>query len=193
MSKLNDNEQAFKFSFCWKTLYEMDPGTLSWWLTHWGRVTHIYVGKLNIIGSDNGLSPGQRQAIIWTNDRILSIRPLATNFNETLIGIQTSSFKKMYLKMSSAKWCPFCLGLNVLKVSHVHCQSTSSTSWQSWSPGSTQGSRHHPWIKAIFSIVLLAWHNWCYVEIMLNVTENILKPLLWAPEDESFTIFPREN
>ena len=30
-------------------------------LTHWGRVTHICVSKLTIIGSDNGLSPGRRQ------------------------------------------------------------------------------------------------------------------------------------
>ena len=77
-------------------------------------MTHICVGKLNNIGSDNGLSPGRRQAIIWTNARILSIRPLATNFNEILIGIQEFSFKKMYLKMSSVKSRPFCLGLNVL-------------------------------------------------------------------------------
>ena len=33
-------------------------------LTHWGQVTHKCVGKLTIIGSDNGLSPGRRQAII---------------------------------------------------------------------------------------------------------------------------------
>ena len=45
-------------------------------LTHWGRVTHICVGKLTIIGSDNGLSPERRQAIIWTNDGILLIGPL---------------------------------------------------------------------------------------------------------------------
>ena len=32
--------------------------------THSGRVTHICVGNLTIIGSDNGLSPGRRQAII---------------------------------------------------------------------------------------------------------------------------------
>ena len=32
-----------------------------------GRVTHICVGHLTIIGSDNGLSPGRRQAIIWSN------------------------------------------------------------------------------------------------------------------------------
>ena len=67
-------------------------------LTHWGRVTHICVGKLTIIGSDNGLSPGRRQAIICTNGGILLIRPLGTNFSEILIGIQTFSFKKMHLR-----------------------------------------------------------------------------------------------
>ena len=44
-------------------------------LTHWGRVTHICVVKLTIIGSDNGLSPGRRQAIILTNAGILLIGP----------------------------------------------------------------------------------------------------------------------
>ena len=67
-------------------------------LTHWGRLTHICVGKLTIIGSDNGLSPWRRQAIIWTNVGILLIRPLGTNFGEILIGIQMFSFKEMYLK-----------------------------------------------------------------------------------------------
>ena len=83
-------------------------------LTHWGRVTHICVVSLTIIGPDNGLSPGWRQAIIWTNAWILLIGPWGTNFSEILIGIQTFSFKKMHLKMSSEKWRPFCLGLNVL-------------------------------------------------------------------------------
>ena len=44
-------------------------------LTHWGRVIHICVSKLTIIGSDNGLSPGRRQAIIWTNAGILLTGP----------------------------------------------------------------------------------------------------------------------
>ena len=83
-------------------------------LTHWGRVTHISVSKLIIIGSDNDLSPGRRQAIIWTNDGILLIGTLRTNFSEMLIEIRTFSFKKVGLKVSSAKWRPFCLGLNVL-------------------------------------------------------------------------------
>ena len=84
-------------------------------LTHWGRVTHICVRNLTIIGSDNGLSPGRRQAIIWINAGILLIGPLGTNFSEILIAIITFSFKKMHLKMSSGKWRPCCLGLNVLR------------------------------------------------------------------------------
>ena len=56
-------------------------------LTHWGRVTHICVNKLTIIGSDNGLSLGRCQAIIWTNAGILLIGPLGTNFSEILIEI----------------------------------------------------------------------------------------------------------
>ena len=40
------------------------------------------VSKLTIIGSDNGLSPGRRQAIIWTNAGIVLIGPLETNFSE---------------------------------------------------------------------------------------------------------------
>ena len=71
-------------------------------LTHWSRVTHIYVSKLTIFGSGNDLSPGRRQAIICTNVRILLIWPLGINFSEIFIKIHISSFKKMHLKMSSA-------------------------------------------------------------------------------------------
>ena len=68
-------------------------------LTHWGWVTHICLDNITIIGSDNGLSPGLHQAIIWTNAGILLIRPLVTNFSKILIGNQTFSFKKIHLKM----------------------------------------------------------------------------------------------
>ena len=60
----------------------------------WGRVTHLCVSKLSIIGSNNGLAPGRRQAIIWTNAGILWIEPLGKSYR---------SFKKMHLKMSSMK------------------------------------------------------------------------------------------
>ena len=61
-------------------------------LTHWGWITHICVSTLTITVSDNGLSPGRRRAIIWTNDAILLIESLGTNLIEI----------------------PFCLGLKVL-------------------------------------------------------------------------------
>ena len=51
-------------------------------LTHWGRVTHGFVSKLTIIGSDNGLSPERHQAIIWTNAEILLIWTLGAHFGE---------------------------------------------------------------------------------------------------------------
>ena len=81
-------------------------------LTQWGLVTHICVGKIIIIGSDNALSLGWRQAIIWTNAGILLIGPLLMNFSEILIEFNTYLLKKMHLK-TSAK-CIFRLGPNEL-------------------------------------------------------------------------------
>ena len=77
-------------------------------------MTHICVSKQTIIGLDNGLSPDRRQAIIWTNAEILLIRSLGTKYSEILSAIHAFSFKKINVKMSSAKWRPFCLGRNVL-------------------------------------------------------------------------------
>ena len=58
-------------------------------------MTHTCVNKLAIIGSDKGLSPDWRQAIIWANAGILLIGPLGTNFSEILIEILAFSFKKI--------------------------------------------------------------------------------------------------
>ena len=100
------------FSFQ-KMCYKMSPGKWQPFClslntsTHWGRVTHICLSKLNTIGSDNGLSSHWCQAIIWTNAGISLIWPIGTNFNEMLIKILTFSLKKMLLKIQSAKMCPF--------------------------------------------------------------------------------------
>ena len=68
---------------------------------------------LTIIGSNNGLSPGRRQAIIWTNAVILSIGPLGTNFNEILIEIyifiQENVFENVVRKMASILSRPQCV------------------------------------------------------------------------------------
>ena len=61
-------------------------------------MTHTCVNKLTSIRSDNGLLPGQHQAIISTNAGLLLIGPLGTNISETLSKIHIFSFKKMRLK-----------------------------------------------------------------------------------------------
>ena len=107
---------------CW-----IDPNYIMWrlplaqlachgmCLTHCSRVTHICINNLTIIGSDNGLSPGRCQVIIWTNDEMFSIQTLGKNFNEILIKFHIFSLKKMHLNMSSGNWWPFCLSINVLR------------------------------------------------------------------------------
>ena len=61
-------------------------------------MTHICISKLATIDSDNGLSPGRHQAIIWTSVGILITEPLGTNFNEILIEIHTflAATKQLY-------------------------------------------------------------------------------------------------
>ena len=54
----------------------------------------------------------------WTGDKplpadLLSIGPLVTNLSQIRIQIENFSFMKMHLKLSSAKWQPFCISLNV--------------------------------------------------------------------------------
>ena len=113
-------------------------------LTHWGWVTHICVSKQTNIGSDNGLSPGRRQAIIWTNAGILLIGPLGTNFSEISIEIHILSFKKMHLKMSSGKWRPFFLGLN--KRTHPFSSAAPMLFLNAmWRP--TSGAERCPWVS----------------------------------------------
>ena len=128
-------------------------------LAHWGRVTHICVGKLANIGSDNSLSPGRRQAIIWTNAGISLIGLFGTNFNEILIGIQIFSFKKMHLKMSSPKWRPFCLSLNELVM--VYSLMTSSqhpnNCWLIISEAFTPGQCHRKCLRFLSLLWLSKW------------------------------------
>ena len=80
------------------------------------------------IGSDNGLPPIWRQAIIWTNAGLLSMGPLGTNFSEILIKIQNFSFTKMHLKIMSSKRQPFCPGGDELTKASMKTHSNSN--WQ---------------------------------------------------------------
>ena len=111
-------------------------------LTHWGPVTHICVGKLITIGSENGLAPSRHQAIIWTNAGLLSIGTLPTYFCEILIKIQQLSLKKMHLKMSSAKPRLCCLSPKILKtLTGKNCSSHTVAlgTLHSWSATHVEG------------------------------------------------------
>ena len=89
------------------------------------------------IGSDNGLSPDRRQAIIWPNAGILLLLTMGINFSEILVEINTFSFTKMHLKISSVKWPLFRLGLNVLRTTRCWAIFSSSPRENSLS--------HYPW------------------------------------------------
>ena len=136
-------------------------------LTHWGRVTYICVGNLTIIGSDNGLSPGRRQAIIWTYDVILLIRSLGANFSEISCEMLTFSFKKMHLKLSSVKWRPFCLGLNVLRCDYVPVVSVlfcwMPYTW-SWGGGHWKSSSMRNIFARIIPFFVCGFYSiWCKI------------------------------
>ena len=55
------------------------------------------------IGSGNSLAPNRHQAITWTNAGLLQTELLGTHFSENWIGIPSFSFKRMHLKLLSAK------------------------------------------------------------------------------------------
>ena len=148
------------------------------WLTHWGRVTYICVSKLTIIDSDNGLSPGRRQAIIWTNAVILLTGPLGTYFNEILIEIYIFLFQKIHLKMSSGKWRPFCLGLNVL----------NGPNWTNWDP--LFGGRESISFKitAVKSYLSNSWHRQTRQEIifLFSAIIKLLTTSLGTPRPSNY-------
>ena len=124
-------------------------------LTHWGRVTHICVSKLTTISLDNGLSPGRRKAIIWTNAGILLTGPLGTNFNEILIDIYIFVLKNAF-ENDGRKWQPSCPSLNVLKTLRYlididlfwNCQRATLVISQFWymyiMPWCRQATKHYP-------------------------------------------------
>ena len=147
------------------------------YLTHWGWVTHICVGKLTIIGSGNGLSPGRRQAIIWANAGILLIRRLGTNFSEILIEIHTFSFKKMHLKMSSGKWRPFCLGLNVLTDAYIYIYvSLGLDEFTHWDIGVRQDGRH--FVDDIFKCIFVNDNHVVGFNFHWNMSPRVQLPII---------------
>ena len=71
----------YYYSICHISIESKHCGMQSWSI-HLPRChTYASVNRVSI-GSDNGLSHFQPQNIIWTNARLLSTRPLGTNFQK---------------------------------------------------------------------------------------------------------------
>ena len=65
-------------------------------------------------GSDNGLSPIRRQAIIYTNAILLSIGPLGTKFSQNVFEIQTffiqeNASENVVCEMADILFRPHCV------------------------------------------------------------------------------------
>ena len=146
-------------------------------------MTLICVGKLTIIGSDNGLSPGRRQAIIWTNAEILLIRTIGTNFSEILGEIHSFSFKKCIWK------CRLRKGVFLVSASMSKWLTTrlAETNVQMWKQMWERNVRHVWWIYFHISVVIGA------IERGLH---NTLRPTQYGRRfaDDTFKhIFLNEN
>ena len=110
-----------------------------WILTHWGRVTHICISRLTITGSDNGLSPGRRQAIIWTNAGILLIGPIRNKlqwkFNRNSnIFIHENAFESVVCEMAAILSRPQCDN-GVIRMWEAPCHHhplSQKWCWQNW-------------------------------------------------------------
>ena len=92
----------------------LDPSKgFRWILTHWGRVTHVCVGNLTIIGSDNGLSPGGRSHNLNQCWNIVNWTPrnnLLWNVNRnSYIFIHENQFENVVWKMAAILSLPQCV------------------------------------------------------------------------------------
>ena len=112
--------QPFSLIFKKSSLKLSEPSPFEQHFINSLRPSDAY-SRWTIIGSDNGLSPGRRQAIIWSNAELLLNGPLGTNFSEFFnqnfnIFIQKNAFESVVREMASILSQPQCV--NSLWPSH---------------------------------------------------------------------------
>ena len=102
-------------------IYGLKKTDLKGDITHCGLVMSVILAHFV---SGNDLLPIWCQVITWTSAILISIRTWRPNFNLILIKFWTFSFKKMHLKLSSAKWLPFFSNsvLRIMKNNNSYCQ-----------------------------------------------------------------------
>ena len=81
--------------------HQLYPATDS--LTHWGRMTHICVSKLTIIGSDNWY---RLAGVKRLSEPMLGYYQLDRS-KQTSVNSCIFQFRKLHLQLSSGNWRPF--------------------------------------------------------------------------------------
>ena len=166
-------------------IYGLIRDVIKCWLVEAGRVKHKCVDNVTIIGSDNGLLLGRRQAIIWANAWIVLIGHLWTNFSgifnrNPYIFIQENAFEKIVCQMTAIS-----LGLTVLTDSNIEawwhiCSPMNSII--TWSDDSLPGA--NPLCETVqsnFSWITKSTLEWNLYQIRTIVYGNmcVRKCYLW--------------
>ena len=146
------------------------------------------------IGSDNGLSPGRRQAIIGTNAGILLMRPLEINLGETSIEINQIWF---VVRCAILRLPQPLINHHIGRTSHIpisricildygfskaHVESDNMCALQSFTP--FLHSCHNPTLcRRGFRLTLYGFHlnthiltsiKWLYVYLIISLCHKIL-------------------
>ena len=144
-----------------------------------------------IIGSDNGLSPGRRQAIIWTNTGLLSIgtlwNKLYWNLNQdTKVFIHENEFQCVVCEMAAILSWPQCVKQSSVTDNDI-C-SSSFCMWAAW-----WASFHKPPTRGTFLTADGLSHS-TYInitenrdQILANIRENRYQILILWHGDHSWT------
>ena len=136
----------------------------------------ICISKLTIIGSDNGLPHGQRQAI-WTSGRILLIRNLRINFNGILIEIhifhfQENAFENVLCEMAVILPQPQCVNDSV-NLAFSLCNKAYSHKMGCYK---LCGSQSHSLVvaPALLLMTSYTWNRWIDA-LAINIASEVVK------------------
>ena len=117
-------------------------------LTHWGRVTHICVSKLIVIGSDNGLSPGWPRHYLnqcWNIVNWTLGNKLQWNFNRNYSSfIQENVFESAVCDTAAILSRPQCVNQYSACCFHIQCSAIIMRSLFSQNPHKLHAIAH-PW------------------------------------------------
>ena len=162
-------------------------------LTHWSRVTHICVSKLTNIGSDNGLPPSRRQAIISTKCWYIVNWSLGNKFQWNLnqnqyIFIQENAFESVVCEMAAILSQPQCVKLSIMCCHIPHMLSWLVLFWKSTKMDFNIFFRNPTSRLGLFHFIPFLIHNMTWTQtVNLTVLRIIVLPVI-SPSPSSINI-----